>query len=197
MPPAVWPNLGVSTCTCSPGHPTLGRPWDSTISAAQPLVLCCGDNGLEGAHQDLGLTVQQWVHVTGSFSCLCNATRSLSCPMQNSRKGMTPGIPLGLSLAAAGNTMPQGAGLQKSVWQMFTAHLSQKPGPRERVLGDRQMLEAVTRLRTLIHTRDNGAGHSKLVLEKLMSRMTGTEVFSNTCSHSDKTQILSICMSPN
>lgn len=75
--------------------------------------------------------------------------------MHNSRKGLTPGIPLGLGLAAAVNAM--GCRLAKqSVWQMlFRAHLSQKPGSMEEVLGDGQVLEAVTRLRTLIRTRDS------------------------------------------
>lgn len=75
--------------------------------------------------------------------------------MQNSRKGTTPGIPPGLGLAVAVEAM--GCSFAKqSVWQMLLrAHLSQKSGSREGVLGGRDMLEAVTRLRTLIHIRDS------------------------------------------
>lgn len=68
---------------------------------------------------------------------------------------MTPGILLGLGLAAAVKATGCRPAKQ-SVWQMLLrAHLSQKPGSREGVLGDREMLEAVTRLRTLIHKRDS------------------------------------------
>lgn len=145
MPPTAGPNFGHSWQDVGQHH--------LFSTAAQPLALCWGDNGLEAARQALGLRAQQWVLVPGSLSCLCKCNTALALPSAKQQEGHDTRNSTGIGCGSCSECHT--VQVCRTVW---LADVAQGTSVTEAWLkggsSGCQMLETATRLRTLIHTKD-------------------------------------------